>query len=87
MEKDDLIQLISILIDRPKENIEIETEIIDFDNLSRIIEVRRIMIDGVNSFKDCFENIYEQMETDFCINLDYVQIPNYLFYQAYSSMC
>jgi hypothetical protein len=34
MEKDDLIQLISILIDHPKENIEIERENIDIDIIS-----------------------------------------------------
>jgi hypothetical protein len=86
MEKEDLILLISILIDRPVDDVKIETEDIDVESLSDVVEIMEIKIDGVGSFRDCYGNICEQMEIDFCINLEQVTVMNEIFHEAFSNI-
>jgi hypothetical protein len=84
---EDLRQLISILLNRAKENILIETEESDTQDLNPVTEITQIMIDGKHLFDINFEYFYEQMEKEFFISLDYVLIPKYHLLQAYSNLC
>jgi hypothetical protein len=86
MRVEDLKQLISILLNQPKENILIETEESDTQDLNPITEITQIMIDGKYLFDIDFEDFYEQMEKEFFIHLDYVLIPKYHLLQAYLNL-
>jgi hypothetical protein len=77
MRVEDLKQLISILLDRPKESILIETEESDTQDFNPVTEITQIMIDGKHFFDIDFKDFYEQMEKEFFISLDYVLIPKY----------
>jgi hypothetical protein len=87
MRIEDLKQLIFIIVDRPKDSILIKTAETDTLDLNPITEITRIMIDGEFFIDDSFKDVYEQMEREFFINLDYVLIPRYHLLQAYSNLC
>jgi hypothetical protein len=86
MEKEDLAFLISILIDRPVDDVKIETEDVDVESLSDVVEIMEIKIDGIGSFRDCYGNICEEMEIDFCINLEQVTVMNEIFHETCSNI-
>jgi hypothetical protein len=84
---EDLRKLISILLDRAKENILIETEESDTQDFNPVTEITQIMMDGKYLFDIDLEDFFEQMEKEFFISLDYVLIPKYHLIQSYSNLC
>jgi hypothetical protein len=81
MKVDDLILLISLLLEIDKSNVEIIAEEVESkccgrvcSHLPRYRKIEDIIIDKKRSFKVYRNQYYVQMQTEFNISLDYVML-------------